>query len=91
MFDCLFSAPYTPRLDWQFYWAAYSTYDKEPWLLSMVHRLLIGRPEVLALLDTHHLPFPQNPPKYIRGVLYKYKYTSWKQRYTLIIDVSLKN
>ncbi|XP_044755218.1 lipase maturation factor 2-like [Coccinella septempunctata] len=75
-----FVAPYTPRLDWQMYWAAQSTYEKQPWLLSLTHRLLLGTPEVLSLLDINHSPFVKRPPKYIRGVLYKYKYTSWDQR-----------
>ncbi|EFA12890.2 lipase maturation factor 2 [Tribolium castaneum] len=75
-----FVAPYSPRLDWQMFWAAYNTYDKQPWILSLTHRLLTGKAEVLALLDRHHSPFNQKPPKYIRGILYKYKYSSWSQR-----------
>ncbi|KAH1002951.1 hypothetical protein HUJ04_008971 [Dendroctonus ponderosae] len=64
---------YLPRLDWQFYWAAQSTADKQPWLLSLTHRLLHGNPDVLHLIDSSDLPF-STPPKYIRGVLYKYKF-----------------
>ncbi|CAH1981690.1 unnamed protein product [Acanthoscelides obtectus] len=75
-----FVAPYAPKLDWYMYWAAYSTYDKNPWLLSMAHRILTGKQEVLVLLDHHHLPFPQKPPKFVRATLYKYKYTSWNQK-----------
>lgn len=75
-----FVAPYAPKLDWQMYWAAYSTYDKQPWLLALTHRLLVGKPEVLALLDKHLSPFAKKPPKYIRASLYKYKYTPWSQR-----------
>nr|CAI5843220.1 unnamed protein product [Callosobruchus analis] len=75
-----FVAPYAPKLDWYMYWAAYSTYDKNPWLLSLAHRLLTGKQEVMVLLDHHHSPFPQKPPKFIRATLYKYKYTSWNQR-----------
>lgn len=76
----LLTAPYSPRLDWQFHWAAHSTYDKQPWVLSLAHRILTGRPEVLALLDRHHSPFVQKPPKYLRAILYKYKYSSWSER-----------
>ncbi|KAK9720857.1 Lipase maturation factor [Popillia japonica] len=76
-----FVAPYSPRLDWQMWWSAQSTYSNEPWLLSLVHRLLSGNPEVLALLDRHSCPFIEKPPKYIRGVLYTYKYTPWSQRW----------
>lgn len=75
-----FVAPYSPRLDWQLYWAAQSTYDKQPWLLSLTHRLLTGRPEVLILIDKAHTTFASKPPKYIRASLYKYKFTSWSHR-----------
>lgn len=74
-----FVVPYSPRLDWQFYWAAQSTYDKQPWLLSLTHRLLTGRPEALILIDKSHSAFGDKPPKYIRGVLYKYKFTTMSQ------------
>ncbi|XP_019875245.2 lipase maturation factor 2-like [Aethina tumida] len=75
-----FVAPYSPRLDWQMHWAAFNTYEKEPWVLSLTHRILLGQPEVLSLLDRNHSPFVKNPPKYIRAALYKYKYTPWNQR-----------
>ncbi|KAF7273526.1 hypothetical protein GWI33_013769 [Rhynchophorus ferrugineus] len=71
-----FVVPYGPRLDWQFYWAAQSTYDKQPWVLSLAHRLLTSKPEVLILIDKSHSAFGVYPPKYIRGVLYKYKFTT---------------
>ncbi|KAK4873362.1 hypothetical protein RN001_015391 [Aquatica leii] len=76
-----FVAPYSPRLDWQMHWAARGEYKDHPWLLSLVHRLLQGRPEVRALLDRHHSPFQNKPPKYIRGTLYNYKYTTWSDRW----------
>lgn len=68
-----FSGLYLPRLDWQFSAAARSTADKEPWLLSLTHRLLHGNPDVLHLIDSSNLPY-STPPKYIRGALYKYKF-----------------
>lgn len=80
----LFLAPYSPRLDWQMHWAAFNTYEKEPWVLSLTHRILLGQPEVLSLLDRNHSPFVKNPPKYIRAALYKYKYTPWNQRWRSI-------
>lgn len=66
------------------WFAAQNTYLNEPWLLSLTHRLLLGRPEVLALLDRNHSPFVQKSPKYIRASLYTYKYTLWNQRYSRI-------
>ncbi|KAB0792048.1 hypothetical protein PPYR_14009 [Photinus pyralis] len=76
-----FAGPYSPRLDWQMHWAAQSNYKDQPWLLSLVHRMLQGRPEVRSLLDRAHSPFQGKPPKYIRGNLYNYKYTPWSERW----------
>ncbi|KAF5299715.1 hypothetical protein FQA39_LY11510 [Lamprigera yunnana] len=76
-----FVAPHSPRLDWKMQSAALGDYKDHPWLLSLVHRLLQGRPEVRALLDRHHSPFQDKPPKFIRGSLYKYRYTSWTERW----------
>nr|XP_022920242.1 lipase maturation factor 2-like [Onthophagus taurus] len=78
-----FVAPYSPRLDWQMWWTTQSSPEKEPWLLSLVHRLLLGKPEVLNLLDKNHMPYAifGKPPKFIRGVLYRYKYTPWNERW----------
>lgn len=78
-------APYSPRLDWQLWFAAQSnSYRDDPWVLSLAHRLLLGRPEVLALLNKAHSPFQKEPPKYVRGVLYKYRFTTWGQRLVLL-------
>ncbi|KAF4533557.1 hypothetical protein B566_EDAN001043 [Ephemera danica] len=56
-------APHQPRLDWQMWFAALSTYHTNPWIVSLAYRLLQGQPEVLRLLDEAHNPFPLNPPK----------------------------
>jgi len=73
-----FVAPYQPRLDWQMWFAALGTYHN-PWLMSLVYRLLSGQPEVLALMNTVENPFRDRPPKYVRASLYLYQYTSWNQ------------
>ena len=36
-------------------------------------RLLEGSPEVLGLLKDN--PFPESPPKYLRGVVYDYRFS----------------
>lgn len=66
-------APFQPRLDWQMWFAALGTYRENPWLISLLSRLLEGRPEILALLEEN--PFPRQPPKYVRAVVYQYHYT----------------
>ena len=35
-----FMLPHQPRLDWQMWFAALSSYQHNPWLLSLVFRLL---------------------------------------------------
>ncbi|EFN87863.1 lipase maturation factor 2 [Harpegnathos saltator] len=74
-----FVAPHQPRLDWQMWFAALSTYNRNPWLMPLVYRLLTGQPEVLALMNTVESPFRDRPPKYIKAELYYYRYTPWSQ------------
>lgn len=62
------------------WFAAQSDYTKQPWLMSLVYRLLQGQPEVLNLLDKERSGFGAKAPKYLRGSLYNYKYTQWNQR-----------
>lgn len=66
-------APHQPRLDWQMWFAALDRVERNPWLLNFLVRLLQGSPEVLALLETN--PFPDQPPRYVRAVLYDYHFT----------------
>jgi len=68
-----FVAPHQPRLDWQMWFAALSSYQYNPWLINCCLRLLQGSPQVLALLERN--PFPNAPPRYIRAVVYDYHFT----------------
>ena len=43
------------------------------WFGNLLVRLLDGSPEVLALLDKN--PFPEQPPRYVRALLYHYEFT----------------
>jgi hypothetical protein len=65
-------APHQPRLDWQMWFASLTTYETVPWLQNFCFRLLQGSPEVLGLLA--HNPFPDRPPRYIRGAFYRYHF-----------------
>lgn len=77
-------APFHPRLDWQMWFAALGTASDAPWFGNFMQRLLQGSPEVLTLLRSN--PFPQAPPRYVRALLYDYRYThtlgdgAWWQR-----------
>ena len=68
-----FVAPHQPRLDWQMWFAALSDYERNPWLIRFMIRLLQGSPSVLGLLASN--PFPETPPKYIQAVVYDYWFT----------------
>ena len=73
-----FVAPHQPRLDWQMWFAALGRYQGNVWLLHFCERLLSGSPEVVALMG--HNPFPNAPPRYIRAMLYDYRFTDFAMR-----------
>jgi len=69
------AAPYQPRLDWQMWFAALSNYQSNPWFVNMAVRLLEGSQAVAGLLETN--PFPGQPPRFIRAVMYEYTFSDW--------------
>ena len=73
-------APHQPRLDWQMWFAALTSYADARWFHNFCLRLLEGSPDVVALMARN--PFPDRPPKYVRGVLYRYHFgkTTWWTR-----------
>jgi len=73
-----FVAPYQPRLDWQMWFAALSDYRHNPWFMSFCRRLLEGSPSVLRLLEGN--PFPGAPPRYVRAVVWGYRFTGFAAR-----------
>ncbi len=66
------TAAYQLRLDWQMWFAAMSTPDQYPWTLNLVRKLLHNDPGAISLLAGN--PFPGKPPRYVRAVLYYYKF-----------------
>jgi predicted DCC family thiol-disulfide oxidoreductase YuxK len=68
----LWNIPHQPRLDWQMWFAALGSVRDNPWVASLMLRLLEGSPSVLALFDSN--PFADGPPKYIRAQLYDYRF-----------------
>jgi lipase maturation factor 1 len=83
-------APYQPRLDWQMWFEALrfeqvqrasgtiEVGEMSFWFRSFLMRLATGEPQVLRLLDTN--PFADKPPKFIRVVLYQYRFTTFDER-----------
>ena len=65
-------APYQLRLDWQMWFASMSTADQYPWTYNLVWKLLHNAPDAVGLFAWN--PFPQKPPRYIRAMLYDYKF-----------------
>ncbi|WP_437942474.1 lipase maturation factor family protein [Sorangium sp. So ce341] len=65
--------PYHYRLDWQIWFAAFGSYESEPWLVHFIYKLLTGDPGAQRLLGRN--PFPGAPPRYIRAELYRYSFT----------------
>ncbi|MEU7019110.1 lipase maturation factor family protein [Streptomyces sp. NPDC046203] len=70
-------APYHLRLDWLMWFAALSPGYAEDWFGPFVERLLAGDRDTLRLL--RHNPFPNAPPARVRALLYRYRFTTWRE------------
>lgn len=71
-------APYQPRLDWQMWFAALGTPQQNVWFYRFVARLMQGSAPVLGLMEGN--PFPEGSPRYIRAVIYQYRFTDFATR-----------
>ena len=67
-------SPHQPRLDWQMWFAALGSYRENAWFVAFERRLLEGEPSVLGLLASN--PFAAHPPRFIRAVLFEYRFTT---------------
>jgi hypothetical protein len=65
-------APYQLRLDWQMWFASMASVNEYPWTLNLAWKLLHNDPGAVGLFAS--TPFPNQPPRYIRAVLYRYTY-----------------
>jgi hypothetical protein len=85
-----FNTPHQPRLDWQMWFEALRLEQvlnqtgsidpryASPWFRSLLIRLLNAEPQVLALLAK--APCKDTPPKFIRILLYQYRFTDAAER-----------
>jgi hypothetical protein len=71
-------APHQPRLDWQMWFAALGRFGDDEWFQSFCVRLLEADGEVLRLLERD--PFNGRKPRYVRAVLYRYRYSDAEAR-----------
>ena len=73
-----FNIPHQPRLDWQMWFAALSTAERNPWFRNLLIRLLQGNQSVEDLLLVN--PFPYAPPMGIRAQFYEYRFTTPEEK-----------
>jgi hypothetical protein len=71
-------APYHLRLDWLMWFLPLSSRYGERWFVPFLVRLLEGDRPTLALLRRN--PFPDRPPRFVRAQLYRYRFTTWRER-----------
>lgn len=67
-----------PRLDWQMWFAALEEGRPPHWFGPFTERLFERSPAVLSLLAAD--PFPEQPPKYLRVLVYDYRFTNRRMR-----------
>ena len=78
-------SPYHWHLDWQMWFAAFGSYQRAPWALSFISKLLQADQNVLSLIKED--PFNGKKPKWIKVDYYRYQYQDfdkkgwWKRRY----------
>ncbi|MBS9532747.1 lipase maturation factor family protein [Mycobacterium sp. M1] len=70
-------APYHLRLDWLMWFAAISPLYAQQWRDALLTRLLRNDSDTLRLLRRN--PFPDKPPRYVRVLLYSYRFTTWAE------------
>jgi hypothetical protein len=68
-------APYQPRFDWNLWFASLGYWRENPWVVRCEQLLLTGDRGVQALFASN--PFPRDPPKQVRAVLWQYWFTDF--------------
>jgi len=71
-------APYHLRLDWLMWFLPLSPSYGRSWFVPFLVRLLEGDQPTLALLGRN--PFPDQPPRWVRARLFRYRFTTWQER-----------
>jgi lipase maturation factor len=71
-------APYHLRLDWLMWFLPLSSRYGERWFVPFLVKLLEGDRPTLGLLRGN--PFPDRPPRFVRALLYRYRFTTWRER-----------
>lgn len=65
-------APYQLHLDWQMWFASMGTPTEYLWTYNLIWKLLHNDKKAMSLFSS--VPFAEQPPKFIRAELYRYKF-----------------
>lgn len=71
-------APYQPRFDWNLWFASLGSWRENSIVPNTELRLLANDDDVLALFAGN--PFPQDPPRRIRALLWQYWFTTMAEK-----------
>ena len=71
-------APYHLRLDWLMWFCGFTPWDREPWFANFMAKLLQNDEKTLSLIAGN--PFRDKPPKFVRALLYEYRFTTPEER-----------
>jgi lipase maturation factor 1 len=73
-------APYQPRFDWNLWFASLGSWRDYPIVPRTEVRLLSNDNDVLTLFESN--PFPHQPPRQVRVVIWQYWFTSMTEKRT---------
>ena len=71
-------APYQPRFDWNLWFASLGGWRENPWVAQTEMHLLKNDATVLELFAGN--PFPGQPPRQVRAVIWQYWFTNISTR-----------
>ena len=73
-------APYQPRFDWNLWFASLGSWQDYPIVPRTEVRLLSNDKDVLTLFENN--PFPHEPPREVRAVIWQYWFTTMPEKRT---------
>jgi len=73
-----FSVPLHPHLDWMIWFVPTQNPAMRPWFERLLWQLHQNSPAVTGLLE--HNPFPDEGPRYLRVLAYRYRFTTPQER-----------
>jgi len=87
-----FVAPHQPRFEWQMWFAALGTIQYNQWVYTYMKRIMEGSEKHEKLLRVN--PFPEEPPKYMRALMYDYRFAEngeawWSRTYARPYSIEL--